>query len=95
MNFEFSEQQEAIREAIAKICSQFGDDYWLARDQDGHFPDEFVKAVTEGWLGIAMPEAYGGQDSVLPRRRSWRIRLRGPAPAYERRILGAFKPFRP
>ena len=61
MNFEFSEQQEAIREAITKICSQFGDDYWLARDQDGYFPDEFVKAITEGgWLGIAMPEAYGG-----------------------------------
>ena len=61
MNFEFSEQQEAIREAIAKICSQFGDDYWLARDQDGYFPDEFVKAITEGgWLGIAMPEAYSG-----------------------------------
>ncbi len=61
MNFEFSEQQEAIREAIGKICAQFGDDYWLARDQDGHFPDEFVKAITEGgWLGIAMPEAYGG-----------------------------------
>ena len=61
MNFEFTEQQEAIREAISRICSQFGDDYWLARDQDGQFPDEFVTAITEGgWLGIAMPEAYGG-----------------------------------
>ena len=61
MNFELTEQQEAIREAISRICSQFGDEYWLARDQDGQFPDEFVKAITEGgWLGIAMPEAYGG-----------------------------------
>ena len=61
MNFEFTEQQEAIREAISRTCNQFGDDYWLARDQDGQFPDEFVKAITEGgWLGIAMPEAYGG-----------------------------------
>ena len=61
MNFEFTEQQESIREAISRICNQFGDDYWLARDQDGQFPDEFVKAITEGgWLGIAMPEAYGG-----------------------------------
>ena len=61
MNFEFTEQQESIREAVSKICSQFGDDYWFARDQDGQFPDEFVKAITEGgWLGIAMPEAYGG-----------------------------------
>ena len=61
VNFELTEQQETIREAISRICSQFGDDYWLARDQDGQFPDEFVKAITEGgWLGIAMPEAYGG-----------------------------------
>jgi len=61
LNFEFTEQQESIREAVSKICSQFGDDYWFARDQDGQFPDEFVKAITEGgWLGIAMPEAYGG-----------------------------------
>jgi len=61
LNFEFTEQQESIREAVGKICSQFGDDYWFARDQDGRFPDEFVKAITEGgWLGIAMPEAYGG-----------------------------------
>ena len=61
MNFDFTEQQESIREAVGKICAQFGDDYWFARDQDGQFPDEFVKAITEGgWLGIAMPEAYGG-----------------------------------
>jgi acyl-CoA dehydrogenase len=61
LHFEFTEQQESIREAVGKICAQFGDDYWFARDQDGQFPDEFVKAITEGgWLGIAMPEAYGG-----------------------------------
>ena len=70
MNFEFTEQQEAIREAISRICSQFGDEYWLARDQDGQFPDEFVKAITEGgWLGIAMPESFAemiGETIVNP-----------------------------
>ena len=31
------------------------------RDTDGAFPHEFHKALAEaGWLGIAMPEAYGG-----------------------------------
>ena len=53
--------QQEIREAILKICARFGDDYWLARDTDGAFPREFHKALAEaGWLGIAMPEAYGG-----------------------------------
>jgi len=61
MNFEYTDQQIAIQAAISKICDQFGDDYWLARDTDGAFPEDFVKAITEGgWLGIAMPEAYGG-----------------------------------
>ena len=61
MNFYLDEQQLVIRHAIEKICDQFDDDYWFARDADGEFPEEFVKAVTEGgWLGIAMPEEYGG-----------------------------------
>ena len=61
MNFEFSEQQLSIQEAVSRICRNFGDDYWLTRDTDGDFPEEFVHAITEGgWLGIAMPEEFGG-----------------------------------
>lgn len=61
MNYELDEQQLAIRTAVEKVCAQFGDDYWLARDTDGLFPEEFVKAITDGgWLGIAMPEEFGG-----------------------------------
>jgi len=53
--------QLEIREAILRICARFGDDYWLSRDRDGHFPHEFHRAfAAAGWLGIAMPEAYGG-----------------------------------
>jgi acyl-CoA dehydrogenase len=61
MNFDLSEQQNSIQAAIEKICLQFDDDYWLQRDTDGVFPEAFVKAITDGgWLGIAMPEEYGG-----------------------------------
>ena len=61
MNFETSEQQNSIQAAIEKICLQFDDDYWLQRDTDGVFPEAFVKAITDGgWLGIAMPEEFGG-----------------------------------
>lgn len=61
MNFEFNEQQLAVQDAVSRICHDFGEGYWLARDVDGEFPEEFVKAITEGgWLGIAMPEEYGG-----------------------------------
>ena len=61
MNFTLSDEQKTIQQAVERICARFGDDYWLAHDNNGNFPEEFVKAITDGgWLGIAMPEAYGG-----------------------------------
>jgi len=61
MDFGFTPEQENIREAIAKICTRFGDDYWLKRDKEGGFPAELHQALArDGWLGIAMPEEYGG-----------------------------------
>jgi acyl-CoA dehydrogenase len=53
--------QAEIRDAILKLCAGFGDEYWLERDRDGAFPHAFHRAIADGgWLGIAMPEAYGG-----------------------------------
>ena len=61
MESSLTEAQAEVREAILKICARFGDDYWLAKDRDGGFPHEFHRAIADGgWLGIAMPEAYGG-----------------------------------
>jgi len=61
MDFSLTTAQQEIREAILKICAGFGEDYWLERDRDGEFPHAFHRAVAGGgWLGIAMPEAYGG-----------------------------------
>ena len=61
MNFDLTEEQQRIREAIAKLCERFPDDYWLRRDREGGFPGDFHQAFArDGWLGIAMPEAYGG-----------------------------------
>ncbi len=53
--------QQEIRDAALRIASKFGPDYWLERDREGGFPEEFYRACADdGWLGIAMPEAYGG-----------------------------------
>lgn len=61
MNIELSEDQRALVQAIESVCQQFDDEYWLARDQDGVYPHDFHKALADGgWLGIAMPEHYGG-----------------------------------
>lgn len=61
MDFAFTADQDSIREAVSDVCSRFSDEYWLARDQKGGFPDEFYRAMAEaGWLGICIPEQYGG-----------------------------------
>ena len=58
---ELTADQQAIREAIQKLMEPFGEAYWLERDETATFPHDFRQAVAAGgWLGIAMPEAYGG-----------------------------------
>ena len=61
MNFSENREHETIREAIGRICQEFGDEYWLQRDRDGGFPHELYNALAAGgWLGICMPQEYGG-----------------------------------
>ncbi|MEQ1614725.1 MAG: acyl-CoA dehydrogenase family protein [Hyphomicrobiaceae bacterium] len=61
MDYELSPLQLEIQDAARRICDQVGIDYWLKRDRDGGFPEEFYRAVADaGFLGIAMPEVYGG-----------------------------------
>jgi len=61
VNFAFSEEQEGIRAAIARLCARFDDAYWLKKDKEGGFPRELHQALAkDGWLGVAMPEEYGG-----------------------------------
>ena len=61
MDFAFSEEQLAIKDSVGKLCAGFDDKYWLKKDKEGGFPQDFYQAMADaGWLGIAMPEAYGG-----------------------------------
>jgi len=56
-----TEDQQAIRNSVLRLCEQFGDDYWLDRDRDGAYPEGFKQAMAEGgWLGLCMPTEYGG-----------------------------------
>jgi acyl-CoA dehydrogenase len=61
MNFAWTTEQESIREAIFRVCADFDAAYWLDRDRNGGFPLDFHRAIADaGWLGICMPEEYGG-----------------------------------
>lgn len=61
MDFQISEEQQLIRDAVQKICAGFPDEYWAEKDESHEFPWDFYNAMaTAGWIGIAIPEAYGG-----------------------------------
>jgi acyl-CoA dehydrogenase len=61
MDFSLTSEQEAIRDAVEQICAKFDDAYWLKRDREGGFPQDFYDALAkEGWLGICTAEAQGG-----------------------------------
>ena len=61
MDFALTPDQRQIREQILRLCARFPDAYWLERDRTATFPREFHAAMAEAsWLGIAMPEQYGG-----------------------------------
>jgi acyl-CoA dehydrogenase len=61
LDFEYSQDQQQIAEAIRGLCSRFDDDYWLEHDRDHAFPWEFYRAMAEGgWLGTAIPTESGG-----------------------------------
>ncbi len=61
MGFALTPEQADIREQVLRLCAAFGDEYWLRKDREGAFPEEFHAAMAKGgWLGIAMPQGYGG-----------------------------------
>ncbi|MCH8948723.1 MAG: acyl-CoA/acyl-ACP dehydrogenase [Acidobacteria bacterium] len=61
MEFAWTPEQQAISQAVGRLCSQFGDDYWREKDKNHEFPEEFYQAMAKGgWLGVAMPGEFGG-----------------------------------
>ena len=61
MDFDLTDGQKEIRDAVAALCARFGNDYWRGCDQQSAYPDEFVKTLSDaGWLGALIPQEYGG-----------------------------------
>jgi len=61
LNFELTAEQRTLQDTVDQICAPFDDEYWTRCDREATFPHEFYKAMADGgWIGIAMPEEYGG-----------------------------------
>ena len=61
MNFNLTDDQRALVDAIERVCQDFPPEYWREQDEKAEFPHAFHQAMAaSGFLGIAMPEAQGG-----------------------------------
>ena len=61
MNFELTEAQDEIVRQVRTLCANFPDEYWREHDRRAEFPHDFFAAVAAaGYLGVAIPERYGG-----------------------------------
>lgn len=61
MQFEADQDIELLREGIRRVCADFDDSYWRERDANHEFPwDFYEKLAAGGWIGVAIPEEYGG-----------------------------------
>lgn len=65
MNIEFTAEQQAIRDAVLKLCAQFDDAYWLNKDTEGSWPHEFHKAFADAcddWCPLQEQAAPDGRQ---------------------------------
>src|SRR5437870_11783986 len=61
MDFQLTEQQELIRKEVATLARSFSLDYWLEKDRKAEYPTVSIRAFAQaGWLGMIIPEEYGG-----------------------------------
>ena len=66
MDFQLTDEQMLIKQSVAKLCSEYPDEYWAQKDRNHEFPWDFYDAMAAaGWLGIAIPEAYGGSGQGI------------------------------
>ncbi len=55
-----------VRDAVARLCTDYPDAYWRDKDRDKSYPTEFVQALTDaGYLSVLIPEEYGGAGMDL------------------------------
>jgi acyl-CoA dehydrogenase len=60
------EETRDVRDAVGQICSNYAEDYWEERDRLGEFPEDFFQSFADaGFLGINIPEQYGGGGGSL------------------------------
>lgn len=60
---DMTESQRTGREAIAKICSRYPDEYWAHKDETDELPHDLHSDLAkDGWVGICTPQLHGSSE---------------------------------
>lgn len=66
MDFIESDEQQMLRETVAKVAGDFGHDYFLEQVRSGGKAEELWAALsTAGFTGINVPEPYGAGQGMV------------------------------
>jgi acyl-CoA dehydrogenase len=66
VDFSLPETALAVREGVGKLAAGFDLEYWSRCDRDQRWPEEaWAELGAGGWLGLAVPEEFGGGGTGL------------------------------
>lgn len=66
MDFNITDEQKMIIKLAREIASQYPPEYWREKEEKHEFAEEFWKSLVEkGFVGMALPEEYGGAGMGL------------------------------
>ena len=61
MSFALTDDQKALKAAVAELCKQYSPAYWQGLDAKREYPDALVNDLTKaGYLAVLIPQEYGG-----------------------------------
>ncbi|MET7392044.1 acyl-CoA dehydrogenase family protein [Dactylosporangium sp. NPDC005572] len=66
MDFTLPEAALAVRDGVSRLVTKYPTEYWDRCDAEHRWPDElWADLGSGGWLGLAVPEEYGGGGQGL------------------------------
>jgi alkylation response protein AidB-like acyl-CoA dehydrogenase len=61
MDFDYTPEQQDLRDAVAKLGKRYGHEYFVRKAKAGEHSDElWDEAARLGYLGVSVPEEFGG-----------------------------------